>query len=414
MNTAAHHVAPEDVMALLDGELSGAAAEAVSTHLAECGECAALGAQFRDTSLWFARWTVPAVPTQMESAISDLAADAAYERRNGGGGFRDLRPLTIGAVAIAAIFLVVYVGTRPVRRERMMAFASPSPLASPAAVMSRDRAASSVDARNAPDAIRLNSVDSSQVGLNASADQVATAAPLLQASSAPAAPMIARTANVIISVKDFAASRAALEKILAQRHGYFASLNVSTAEGSPHSLQASLRVPAPELTAALNDIKGIGWVLSESQSGEEVTQQHEDLVMRLQNARETEERFRGILQQRTGNLADVLAVEEGIARVRGEIERMEAEQKALEHRVDFASVEIQLSEEYKASMALPDDSVSTQLHNAFVSGYHRAAGTILGIVLFFEEYGPAIAIWLLMLALPVIGWRRYRRLRSRF
>ena len=38
-----------------------------------------------------------------------------------------------------------------------------------------------------------------------------------------------------------------------------------------------------------------------------------------------------------------------IARVRGEIESMEAEQKALEHRVDFASVEIQLSEEYKAA-----------------------------------------------------------------
>ena len=413
MNTAAHPVSPEDVMALLDGELSGAGAEVVSTHLAQCEECAALAAQFRETSQWFAQWAVPAVPSQMESAIGELAADAAYERRTGGGGFRELRPLTIGAgVAIAATLLVVFVTTRSARRERLMAFAAPS-LASPAAVMSREQAVS-VDARHASEGARLSSIDPSQLSLLATEAPTPMAARVLTDSSAPAAPMIARRANVIITVKDFAASRAALERILARHHGYFANLNVSSAEGSPHSLQASLRVPAPELTAALNDIKGLGWVLSESQSGEEVTQQHEDLAIRLQNTRETEERFRGILQQRAGKLADVLAVEEGIARVRGEIERMEAEQKSLEHRVDYASVEIQLSEEYKASMALPDDSVSTQLRNAFVSGYHRAAGTILGIVLFFEEYGPAIAIWLLILALQVIGWRRYQRLRSRF
>ena len=147
--------------------------------------------------------------------------------------------------------------------------------------------------------------------------------------------------------------------------------------------------------------------MSETQSGEEVTQQHQDLAIRLQNARETEERFRAILEQRTGKLADVLAVEEGIARVRGEIEGMEAEQKALEHRVDFAAVEIRLSEEYKARIDVPDNSASTRLHNAFVAGYHNASETILGIVLFLEEFGPAISIWLVILALPVIGWRRF-------
>ncbi len=154
-------------------------------------------------------------------------------------------------------------------------------------------------------------------------------------------------------------------------------------------------------------------MVSETQTGEEVTQQHQDLSIRLQNARETEERFRAILQQRTGKLADVLSVEESIARVRGEIEGMEAEQKTLEHRVDFATVEIHLSEEYKAQINMPDNSTSTRLHNAFVEGYGNATGTILGIVLFVGEFGPALLIWLAILALPVIAWRRYKRLRSK-
>ena len=39
---------------------------------------------------------------------------------------------------------------------------------------------------------------------------------------------------------------------------------------------------------------------------------------------------------------------------------------------------------------------------------------LLGILLFFEEYGPTLLIWLAILALPVfLAWRRYRRLHSK-
>ena len=34
-------------------------------------------------------------------------------------------------------------------------------------------------------------------------------------------------------------------------------------------------------------------------------------------------------------------------------QRMEAEQKALEHRVDFATVTVQLTEEFKAQLSRP-------------------------------------------------------------
>ena len=231
-----------------------------------------------------------------------------------------------------------------------------------------------------------------------------------QQSKVISAPMIARTVSLSVVVKDFAASRSSLDGILARHHGYSAQLSISTPENAPRGLQASLRIPAPELSLAVADLKILGRVENESQSGEEVTQQHTDLVARLKNSRETEQRFRTILQQRTGNVVEVLQVEEGIARVRGDIERMEAEQKALEHRVDFATVELQLTEEYKAQLNPPAASVSTRVHNAFVAGYRNASETLLGILLFFAEYGPALLIWLMILVLPVIFvWRRYRK-----
>jgi hypothetical protein len=231
---------------------------------------------------------------------------------------------------------------------------------------------------------------------------------------AAAAPMIARTVSLAIVVKDFAAARASLDSILLRHRGYAAQLTAATQENAPRSLQASLRIPAPELAAALAELKTLGRVQNESQSGEEVTQQHADLAARLQNSRETEERLRAILEQRTGKIEDVLQVEEEIARVRGEIEQMEAEQQALEHRVDFASVDLQLTEEYKAELNSPSGSVWNRVRNAFVAGLSSAAETILGIVLFLEEDGPVLLIWLAILGLPVfLLVRRYRRVRAK-
>jgi len=222
--------------------------------------------------------------------------------------------------------------------------------------------------------------------------------------------MIARTVSLTIEVKDFPASRSALDAILAKHHGFYAQLNVTTPENSARGLQASLRIPAAELSSTLADLKSLGRVENESQSGEEVTQQHIDLLARLKTSRDTEQRFESILQQRTGNVSDVLQVEEGIARVRGEIERMEAEQKTLEHRVDFATVDLQLTEEYKAELNPPSASVATRIRNAFVDGYHNASETLLGIFLFFAEFGFTLLIWLAILSLPIIFLRRrYRK-----
>jgi Domain of unknown function (DUF4349) len=185
--------------------------------------------------------------------------------------------------------------------------------------------------------------------------------------------MIARTASLAMLVRDFSTSRAMLEAILSRHYAYVAGLTANTAENAPRSMQASVRVPAAELTVTLHELRASGRVENETQSGEEVTQQHADLVAQLKNARKTETRMQAILQQRTGKISEVLEVEQEIARVRGVIEGMEAQQKTLVHRVEFATVELNLAEEFKAQLLDPPMSVGTRLHNAFVKGYRNAS-----------------------------------------
>jgi len=85
----------------------------------------------------------------------------------------------------------------------------------------------------------------------------------------------------------------------------------------------------------------------------------------------------------------------------------------LEHRVEFASIDLKLAEEYKAQLNTPAPSVLMQLRNAIVNGFRNAVESLLALVLFLAESGPSLLLWLALLGIPAWRlWRRYRRAQS--
>jgi anti-sigma factor RsiW len=417
-----HFAAPEEVMALLDGELSNELAESVSAHLAECAECREFVEILRNGSMTVSNWTVPVLPPndEFEKRLAEAALQVQSPgrplERNKWSAFLGRRWMSIAAVTAIVLAVAVTSSHRaaaptsmPVdaahtdrrgaggRFNRLDEFARAFRPKNSATVPGKP--ASEVS-ENLPESLGERTLEEN--GLVSPEDRFSR-------TDGPQTPMIARTVTLSIMVKDFGFSRTALDAILARDHGYAASLNASTQQNAARSLQASLRIPAGELNAVVAELKSLGHVENETQAGEEVTQQHADLLARLKNSRETEQRLQAILLQRTGKISDVLAVEQEIARVRGEIEQMEAEQKALEHRVDFASIELSLAEEYKAQIGLPSPSIATRFHNAMVAGYRSAVESVVGMILFFAEYGPEAMIWLVFLA--PLAWFLRRRWR---
>ena len=416
MSTTTHPFTPEEVMALVDGELSPARAQSISAHIDHCAECQEVETSFRKTSAAMFNWAVTPVPAQLEAHVvaTAMANSVLFEKLRSTIP-RPIAPWSLRRsafvlVGTAALALSVIVVTFPtLHRSRQAAYYS--------AEYGRQRAKRTAGMDSLipePSSAPLAAGDSHPVpklySIPDENQEQAESKMTPRSGLTLSEPMIARTVSLSISVKDFDASRTSLDAILAHHNGYAAALNVTTPQGAARTLQASLRIPASQLVAALAELKTLGRIEIETQNGEEVTQQHADLVARLKNSRETEQRLQDVLRTRTGKVKDVLEVEEEIARVRGEIEQMEAEQQTLEHRVSFATIDLKLAEEYKAQLTTPAPSVAIQLRNAIVDGFRSAFESLFALVLFFAESGPILLLWLLILAFPAwLLWRRYQR-----
>jgi hypothetical protein len=444
MSTTPHPFAPEEIMAHLDGELGTDRTQSVSAHLESCAACQELVTSLRNTAHSLSAWTVapaPATPTLQkrlesfarENSLASRTGDSSLSRLTGrwtrrqlvaGLAFASVASLFIAVIAVPNLFRTQRARSHTVRLEVAEKGKSSIGLDGPLKAQKNSRVftdqlplESGASSLNSTVTLSKPGVAADSNGLfhgfgdHASNSFSIDGQPRTdQQSRVFTGPMIARTISLSIVAKDFDAARASLDTILARHNGYSASLAVNTPQGAARSLQASLRVPAPQLSAAVIELKSLGRVEIETQSGEEVTQPHADLVARLKNAHETESRIQAMLKERTGNIGEVLGAEQEIARVRGEIEWMEAEQKNLEHRVDFVTIDLNLSEEYKAQLEPPAPALSTIIHNALVSGYRNVAGTLLALVIFFAAYGPVLIFWLLVLVVPAtIVWRRWHR-----
>lgn len=427
MTATTHPVNPEEIMALLDGELPVERAQTVSAHVELCPDCSAFAKELESTKQAFASWEVETLLAVREDRVH--AAIAAMTSSAGASGsslsqrasFWTWKQWLIGLSATAAVGLLFLAITMPTLQRSPMAAKETSRIArTHSENVTRGVSVDSANA-NPPNTSGFDLLKERADGDEFTSKLELRALPSAailggrpQASETPAiTPMIARSVSLSLVVKDFDAGRTSLDTILARHNGYAAGLNVATPQGAARTLQASLRIPAPQLAATLGELKALGRLEAETQNGEEVTQQHADLVARLKNSRETEQRLQDVLRTRTGKVKDVLEVEQEIARVRGEIEQMEAEQKTLEHRVDFATIDLKIAEEYKAQLTSPAPSVGMQLRNATINGFRSAAEGVLGVVLFFAESGPTLLLWFAILFFPArMLWRRYQRFRA--
>ena len=386
----------------------------------------------RGVSVHLANWSVEPAPTSLTENLKTARPAPTSGKENKptgiaaslGGRFAPLRGRwvvgALGAAAVALLLLVV--GVQNLRKESgatalsyMKATESKQLLAPgahpPAEVTGRNYTQLNPPAPPTSDnASQMAELYRERAQISESLETNPEANAVPQAQPPMTGPMIARTASVSMIVKDFGPVEATVKAIALRHNGYIASLNTASPQDSARTLSATLQIPSARLESAITELKQLGRVDQETQSGEEVTKEFTDRVARLKNARATEQRLLDVLREHTGKVKDILDAEQEIARVRGEIEQMEADQRALQTWIDFATVQLSVQEEYKASLQSAPPSTARRLRNAAVEGYRSLVESVIGIGVFALQAVPILLLWGIILFIPTRWlWKRLRR-----
>lgn len=424
MNRSTQHAfQPEEVMAYLDGELESARAAALVGHLEHCEECQALVLQFRQLSERLLDFQIDPVPSDLNKPVFAALESMATGTTSGTKTEKIVKPrkwrLSFSSPytrALACLLIAAFLVTFGVsdlsrfgREKRQVNY--------------------SVDTEIQPFSPYIGKLEaplSSGAELPADRGGQAHFGPMPETppppprgggggggieAPTPSGPLIAQTAWLTIVAANFDQASAAVDRLAAGQGGYIQKLATSDRIAASREFSATVRVPAAQLGGFLAELRKLGHVEQETRTNEEVTDQYVDLQARLKSARASEQRMLELLTTRTGKLEDVLDAERELARIREEIESMEGQRVLLAHRVNYATVEMQLHEEYREKLDSRSASTATKIWNAAVEGYENLEGGVIGVLLFLLSYGPAILFWLAVLLVP--GWFVWRKFRSR-
>lgn len=190
--------------------------------------------------------------------------------------------------------------------------------------------------------------------------------------------MLQREAHVAVEVEDVDSAAASVRMIAEELGGRVERFDQISGERETRQISMVVRVPEASLEDAVERLGDLGDVERLGMSAVDVTEEAQDLGVRLRNLRQLEERLLRLLSERTGDLEEVLAVERELARVRTEIESREMRLQDIERRVELATIHVTVHEPYPLRDR-PSDGVFARLGGAFL----QAGENVVNFVAWF-------------------------------
>jgi hypothetical protein len=199
---------------------------------------------------------------------------------------------------------------------------------------------------------------------------------------------IVKKGEFSLQVDDVASSLAQVRALATDLGGYVGGSRAGTLE---ESATLTLRLPADRFDEALTRLHTLdGKVLGEATSEEDVTSTLVDLDARLLNLEASERQYRALLA-RAQRVRDILAVQSRLDGVRGEIERLQAQQKQLTGLADLATLSVTL---------VPEPAPVQQAGEDWDPG--ATVGNAYAALLDLGQGLASAGIWLAIVGLPLL------------
>ena len=220
-------------------------------------------------------------------------------------------------------------------------------------------------------------------------------------------PQLVKTAELVITVKSVTESVDAVKQLAQQMQGDVLGLqdNAPTTDRAHHTASIQIRVPQAKLETALQALKALGNLQQQSITAEDVSGQLVDYQARLRNLRKTEETLLEIMG-RSGSVADVLKVAQELSNVRNSIEQVTAQLNALQNRVAYSTINLNLQEAIAGNLS--NQSTEIQIQETWRSAT-RSIGKftvdLLQLGIWLLVYSP---YWLLLVGIGYVVHSRFR------
>ena len=228
-----------------------------------------------------------------------------------------------------------------------------------------------------------------------------------QAESRPAPENLAlrgrkliREGLVELKVKDNETARIKLEEMVKAAGGFVSNVSYNRYATSSQ-LEMTLRLPAEGFNSFVKSLVKIGQIENEATNVQDVTDQWIDLDRRIATDEKLAARLEDLIQNKSYQFKDLLQVEEKLANLRLDIERLEGEKRGMDDRIALSTLRVIMRQEVLQKIA-PPDSVFAPLLNAlensgpnFKSSLRlmmKAAGLVI-------SFTVVILPWLIIIAL---------------
>ena len=204
---------------------------------------------------------------------------------------------------------------------------------------------------------------------------------------------------------DFDKASGDIDALVKELGGYFQQSSVSNRGNSGYRYGSyTIRIPSAQFDTFLQK----AGTLCSSTGTDDVSETYYDTEARLETARIKLERLQALLAKAT-SMDDIITIESAISETEWDIENLSGTLRRYDALVDYATIDVELSEVYKLSGQ--DEAVTTfggRLGQSFVNGL-QAVGSAL------EDFAVWLAyswVWLAVIAAVIVVIVRVMRRKS--
>lgn len=216
---------------------------------------------------------------------------------------------------------------------------------------------------------------------------------------------IIRTAQITIETESVEEICSRIEMLAASFGGYVQQSSINRNSGASDSNErlsgsVQIAVPSEMFDQVLTQLPSLGKVLHKNVSGQDVTEEYVDLEARLKNWRAQEDQL-NLIMTKAHNVEEILAVQNELAQVREQIERLSGRLQYLQRRTDFSDIYFTVVE--------PDakqDPTPSPFIEALLGLGSRLWDSIAGLLSFIVIVAPWIGFAVVVFLLVRSWWRK--------